>query len=139
MEKLAPSRYSRLMILPNYEEVTSLHKSNVVMVRDRSPPSWNRRLNVLVEYTVRYYATARVIKLPRKQRLEGKRTSCFSWKSCTSQRTMSHEQHGAGGEGSERGGHARGPEPRRRCLRQRLLTHPAPQGSQDGTLTLRIK
>lgn len=71
------------MILPNDEEVTSLHKSNVVMVRDRSPPSWNRRLNVLVEYPVQYYVTARVIKSPRKQRLEGKRTSCSSWKSRT--------------------------------------------------------
>lgn len=64
VEKLAPSRYSQLMIFPNYEEVTLLDKRHILLtLRDSSPPSCNWKLNILVKYTVRYYVTAPVIKL----------------------------------------------------------------------------
>lgn len=64
VEKLAPSRHSQLMSFPNYEEVTLLDKSHILLTpRDSSPPSRNWKLNILVKYTVQYYVTALVIKL----------------------------------------------------------------------------
>lgn len=75
VEELAPSRYSQLMIFPNYEEVTSLDKRHILLTpRDSSPPSSNWKLNILGKYTVQHYVTALVIKLLRNQRLKGKRT-----------------------------------------------------------------